>query len=63
MDEIRALDTDLIEVPAIALMVVSDNSAAGVALVGRTEEEQAQYNRGRFEILPQLIFKAAGMKD
>lgn len=77
LDEIRAMDTDLIEmetaafakmadlieVPAVALLVVSDNSASGVALVGRTEEEQAQYNLGRFEILPRLIFKAAGMKD
>lgn len=77
LDEIRAMGTDLIEmetaafakmadlieVPAVALLVVSDNSASGVALVGRTEEEQAQYNRGRFEILPQLIFKAAGMKN
>lgn len=76
LDEIRAFDADLIEmetaafakmadlleVPAVALLVVSDNSALGVALVGRTEEEEARYNRGRWEILPRLILKAAGMK-
>lgn len=52
LDEIRSFGTDLIEmetstfyaiakimdIPAIALLVVSDNSATGVPLVGRSEE-------------------------
>ena len=52
LDEIKEFNTDLIEmetssfylmadlleIPSIALLVVSDNSAAGAALVGRTEE-------------------------
>lgn len=74
LDEIRSFGTDLIEmetssfylmaelmeVPAIALMVVSDNSATGTALVGRTEDEQRTYNRARKVILPDMIFKIAG---
>ena len=62
LDEIKRFDTDLIEmetaafylmgdlleVPSIALLVVSDNSASGVALVGRNEDEQSKYNKGRF---------------
>lgn len=46
---------DLMEVPSIALLVVSDNSSTGVALVGRTKEEQDKYNNGRYEILPSLV--------
>ena len=75
LEEIRAFGTDLIEmetaafskmaelleVPAAALLVVSDNSASGVALVGRTEEEEARYNLGRRQLLPALILTAAGM--
>ena len=34
------LMTDLFELPGIALLVVSDNSASGAALVGRTPEQQ-----------------------
>ena len=73
LDEIRAFDTDLIEMetasfylmadlfelPAVALLVVSDNSASGVALIGRTEEEQAQYERGRCVVLPAMILALA----
>ena len=54
LEEIKSFDTDLIEmetstfyeiaklmeVPAIALLVVSDNSAAGVPLVGSTNKDQ-----------------------
>lgn len=71
LDEIRSFDTDLIEmetsvfydaaklfeVPAVALLVVSDNSATGVPLVGRSEEVEAVYDRARKEILPDLIYK------
>ena len=50
---------DLIEVPAIALLVVSDNSASGHPLVGRNEELQLKYNNGRKVIIPELIYKIA----
>lgn len=69
LDEIRAFGTDLIEmetsvftaaaklmeVPAVALLVVSDNSATGVPLVGRTDEQQALYERARRTVLGDLI--------
>ena len=74
LDEIRAFDTDLIEmetasfnlmaklfeVPSVALLVVSDNSATGTALIGRTDEEQQQYEYGRDVIIPDMIFTLAG---
>lgn len=76
LDEIRKFDTDLIEmetaslylladlmeIPTIALMVVSDNSSFRAGLVGRTEEEQKQYEYGRNHVLPEMIFKVAAMK-
>lgn len=74
LDEIKEFDTDLIEmetssfylmadlleIPSIALLVVSDNSATGVALVGRTEEEQKKYDEGRNSVLPEMILTVAG---
>lgn len=74
LDEIRAFGTDLIEMetssfylmtelfelPGIALLVVSDNSASGAALVGRSEEEQKQYDYGRNTVLPDMIITLAG---
>ena len=76
LDEIRSMGAELIEmetssffrmarlleVPAVALMVVSDNSAAGVPLIGRDEEQQARYDRGRKEIIPELIYRIALME-
>lgn len=73
LDEIRAFGTDLIEmetatfyavaelmgVPAIALLVVSDNSATGVPLVGRSDELQEKYEYARTTILPDLIYHIA----
>lgn len=73
LDEIRAFGTDLIEmetsafygvsnlmeVPAIALLVVSDNSATGVPLVGRTEEQQRIYEYSRKVVLIDLICQIA----
>lgn len=53
------LMTDLFELPGIALLVVSDNSASGAALVGRTEEEQQQYDYGRNVVLPDMIVTLA----
>ena len=73
LEEIKAFDTDLIEmetssfylmtelfeIPGIALLVVSDNSASGAALVGRTLEQQQQYDFGRNVILPDMILSLA----
>ena len=73
LDEIRAFDTDLIEMesssfylmtdlfelPGIALLVVSDNSASGAALVGRTPEQQQQYDYGRNVVMPDMILSLA----
>jgi len=71
LDEIRSFDTDLIEmetsvfyavaklmeIPAIALLVVSDNSATGIPLVGRSDEVQEIYDRARRVVLPDLIYR------
>lgn len=73
MDEIKEFNTDLIEmetaslylmadlleIPTVALLVVSDNSATGAALVGRTDEEQEKYDNGRNIVLPDMILKVA----
>lgn len=73
LEEIRAFDTDLIEmetstfyevaklfeVPAIAMLVVSDNSATGIPLIGRNEEQMKKYKEGRNVIIPDLIYKIA----
>ena len=73
LDEIRSFDadliemetssfylmTDLLELPGIALLVVSDNSASGAALVGRTEDQQQQYDYGRNIVLPDMIITLA----
>ena len=73
LKEIKTFDTDLIEMetstfyaiaklmekPAIALLVVSDNSATGVPLVGRSEEIQKIYEYSRKVILIDLIYKIA----
>ncbi len=70
LDEIKSYGTDLIEmetstfyevaklleVPAIALLVVSDNSASGHPLVGKNEEQQKKYNHSRSNIIPDLIY-------
>ena len=73
LDEIKTFDTDLIEMetssfylmtdlfelPGIALLVVSDNSASKAALVGRTPEQQQQYDFGRNVVLPDMILTLA----
>ena len=51
------------EKTAVALLVVSDNSASGVALVGRTDEEQEKYDYGRNVILPDMILKVAFQRE
>ena len=45
----------LFEVPAVALLVVSDNSASGKPLLGRGEELDARYHHARSRIVPDLI--------
>ena len=76
LDEIKSFSTDLIEmetasmylmadlleIPAIALLVVSDNSATASALVGRTEAEQKKYEYGRNVLLPKMIISVANDK-
>ena len=76
LEEIKKFDTDLIEmetaslylmadlleIPTVALLVVSDNSATGAALVGRTDEEQEKYDYGRNVVLPEIILKTADAK-
>jgi len=73
LDEIRAMGAGLIEmetssfylmagllkVPAAALMIVSDNSASGQPLIGRTEEQQAKFQYSRTVIIPELICRIA----
>ena len=53
---------DLLEKPAIALMAVSDNSANGDPLVGRTEEQKRLYNITRKQVIPKIIMDIARMK-
>ena len=50
---------DLLEVPAVTLMIVSDNSASGQPLIGRTEAQQEKFQYGRTVIIPELICKIA----
>lgn len=76
LDKIKSFKTDLIEmetstfyllsklfeVPAIALLVVSDNSSSGHPLVGRDDLLQAKYDNGRKVVIPKLIEIIAKMK-
>ncbi len=48
---------DMMEVPSIALLIVSDNSSLGIPIVGRNEEVQKIYHHTRQVILPDLLFK------
>lgn len=75
LDFIKSFDTDLIEMEtssfyrladlmekkAVALLVVSDNSANGEPLLGRGEGQQAKYNFGRKSLVPRLLQKIAEM--
>lgn len=75
LDEIRSMGAELIEmetssffrmaqlleVPAVALMIVSDNSATGAPLFGRDAKLQAWYDQ-RKGIIPELIYRIALMK-
>lgn len=56
------LMADLLEKPAIALMAVSDNSANGDPLVGRTEEQKRLYDITRKQVIPNILMDIAKMK-
>lgn len=74
LDEIKSTGAELIEmetgtfytlanllgVPSIALLAVSDNSATGVPLLGRGEELAQKYINTRSNIIPDMIFRIAG---
>ena len=74
LDEIKATGAELIEmetgtfytmaelfdVPSIALLAVSDNSATGVPLLGRGEKLAQKYINTRSNIIPDMIFRIAG---
>ena len=53
----------LFEVPYIALLAVSDNSATGVPLLGRVGEAQDKYHYTRSVIISDMIFKIAATKN
>jgi purine-nucleoside phosphorylase len=53
------LMADLLEKPAIALLVVSDNSATGESLVTRTKEQVEINNASRFKAIPEILIKIA----
>lgn len=74
LDEIKATGAQLIEMEtstfyrlaqlmekeAVALLVVSDNSATGKPLLGRGEALDNKYSDARGKIIPEMIFKIAG---
>lgn len=74
LDEIKATGAELIEmetgifytlaeafdIPSIALLAVSDNSATGVPLLGRGDELAQKYVHTRSVVIPDIIFKIAG---
>ncbi|MBE5906303.1 MAG: hypothetical protein E7277_05845 [Lachnospiraceae bacterium] len=55
------LMADLMEKPAIALFSVSDNSATGVPLLLRSEDQKASYKKCCTEVIPLLIMEIAKM--
>lgn len=73
LDEIRETDADLIEmetstfslmadlmeIPGVAFLVVSDNSANATPLMGRSEEQQKRYEYGRDVVVPDMIVTLA----
>ena len=48
------------DIPSIALLAVSDNSATGVPLLGRGDELAQKYVHTRSVVIPDIIFKIAG---
>lgn len=76
LDEIKATGAQLIEMEtstfyrlaqlmekeAVALLVVSDNSATGKPLLGRGEELDRKYSQARGSIIPDMIFQLAAQE-
>ncbi len=50
---------DLFDVPSIALLAVSDNSATGDPLLGRDPESETLYHHTRGDVIPDMIFRIA----
>ncbi|MBQ8951070.1 MAG: hypothetical protein IJ065_07975 [Eubacterium sp.] len=77
LDEIRRTGAELIEmetgifytlaeafdVPSVALLAVSDNSATGVPLLGRGDELAQKYIHTRSVIIPDMIIRIAKMNS
>lgn len=75
LDFIKSFDTDLIEMetsafykladllekPAAAILVVSDNSANGEPLIGKNDDQEARYNQGRKVFFPRLLERIVHM--
>lgn len=73
LDEIKATGAQLIEmetstfyqlaelfdVPAIALLAVSDNSATGMPLLGQNRDQHEKYSNTRSNIVPDMIVRLA----
>ena len=53
---------DLFDVPSIALLAVSDNSATGDPLLGRDPELETRYHHTRGDVIPDMIFRIAAME-
>lgn len=50
---------DLFDVPAIALLAVSDNSATGMPLLGQNRDQHKKYSNTRSNIVPDMIVQLA----
>lgn len=50
---------DLFEVPAVALLAVSDNSATGMPLLGQNRDQHGRYRNTRNNIAPDMILRIA----
>ena len=75
LDFIKSFGTDLIEMetsafyalaelmerPAAAILVVSDNSANGEPLIGKSDEQEDRYNQGRKILFPRLLERIVNM--
>ena len=75
LDFIKSFDTDLIEMetssfyqmaelmerPAAAILVVSDNSVNGEPLIGKSDAQEDRYNQGRKVLFPRLLEKIVNL--
>lgn len=51
----------LMERPAVAILVVSDNSANGEPLIGKDAAQESRYNQGRKVLFPRLLERIVHM--